>query len=115
MVSDAVLPPVLRSPEGSSLKLLGMSLVGSSVALSWVPFNALADGDALAGGDDAEVAVAVDEVLEQPAMRAPRMTATGTPPAPGTAFGREGALQRARVLAAFDEFTRAGKSALQEG
>jgi hypothetical protein len=38
------------------------------------------DGDALAGGDDAEVAVAEgeDEVLEQPTMRAPRMAATGT-------------------------------------
>ena len=82
MVSGAVLWPVLRSPEGSGLKPAGMLLAGSSAVANCAPSSeagALADGDALAEGDDAESAVAEDEddALEQPAIRTPR-TAAGT-------------------------------------
>jgi hypothetical protein len=63
-----------------------MPLAGTSAVPSWAPSSeaeALADGDALAGGDDAEAAVAgdededEDEALEQPTMRL-RTAATGT-------------------------------------
>jgi hypothetical protein len=46
-----------------------------------VPFSeaaALLDADALACGDDAEVAVVDEDALEQPTMAIPRTAATGT-------------------------------------